>query len=77
MTERESRIDPAYRSTCEWIQNPDVSPLPEFLKSKDPVLVSNSHNVILAKFLSADLEFIVGERQSSLWQIHHHEIHLE
>ncbi|KAI1768968.1 hypothetical protein GGR53DRAFT_461757 [Hypoxylon sp. FL1150] len=38
MTERESRIDPAYGQTCDWILNPSLSPFPKFLKSKDPVL---------------------------------------
>ncbi|KAI1808455.1 hypothetical protein F4811DRAFT_500971 [Daldinia bambusicola] len=38
MTERESRIDPAYGDTCDWILNPSQSPLPKFLKSEDTVL---------------------------------------
>ncbi|KAI1777646.1 hypothetical protein F4818DRAFT_320576 [Hypoxylon cercidicola] len=38
MTERESRIDPAYGQTCDWILTPSLSPLPKFLKSNDPVM---------------------------------------
>ncbi|KAI5864559.1 hypothetical protein GGS23DRAFT_604182 [Durotheca rogersii] len=38
MTERESRIDPAYGQTCEWVLSPSLSNFPQFLKSKDPVL---------------------------------------
>ncbi|KAI1464705.1 uncharacterized protein F4812DRAFT_441671 [Daldinia caldariorum] len=38
MTERESRIDPAYGDTCDWILDPSQSPLPKFLKSEDAVL---------------------------------------
>ncbi|KAI0551739.1 hypothetical protein F4679DRAFT_537810 [Xylaria curta] len=38
MMERESRIDPAYGQTCEWILSPKVSPFKNFLSSKDPVL---------------------------------------
>ncbi|KAI8966809.1 hypothetical protein F5Y11DRAFT_4630 [Daldinia sp. FL1419] len=38
MTERESRIDPAYGDTCDWILNPNQSPLPNFLRSNDTVL---------------------------------------
>ncbi|KAI0858787.1 hypothetical protein F4860DRAFT_484809 [Xylaria cubensis] len=38
MMERESRIDPAYGQTCEWILSPKVSPFKSFLSSKDPVL---------------------------------------
>ncbi|KAI4870840.1 hypothetical protein F4820DRAFT_146456 [Hypoxylon rubiginosum] len=38
MTERESRIDPAYGQTCDWLLSPSQSPFPKFLKSKDPVL---------------------------------------
>ncbi|KAL7626664.1 hypothetical protein AAE478_003438 [Parahypoxylon ruwenzoriense] len=38
MTERESRIDPAYGQTCEWMLSPNLSPFPQFLASKDPVL---------------------------------------
>ncbi|KAI1748963.1 hypothetical protein F4782DRAFT_338103 [Xylaria castorea] len=38
MMERESRIDPAYGQTCEWILSPKVSPFKSFLASKDPVL---------------------------------------
>ncbi|KAI1099995.1 hypothetical protein F4804DRAFT_345065 [Jackrogersella minutella] len=38
MTERESRIDPAYGQTCDWIMSPKNTMLPDFLRSKDPVL---------------------------------------
>ncbi|KAI0975557.1 hypothetical protein F4678DRAFT_483832 [Xylaria arbuscula] len=38
MMERESRIDPAYGQTCEWILSPKVSPFHSFLSSKDPIL---------------------------------------
>ncbi|KAI1328233.1 hypothetical protein F5Y16DRAFT_369777 [Xylariaceae sp. FL0255] len=38
MMERESRIDPAYGETCEWIMSPKVSPFKSFLNSDDPVL---------------------------------------
>ncbi|KAI0149549.1 hypothetical protein GGR57DRAFT_224394 [Xylariaceae sp. FL1272] len=35
MMERESRIDPAYGQTCEWILSPKVSPFKKFLHSND------------------------------------------
>ncbi|KAI1374940.1 hypothetical protein F4677DRAFT_148348 [Hypoxylon crocopeplum] len=38
MTERESRIDPAYGQTCEWILSPSLSTFPKFLKSQDSVM---------------------------------------
>ncbi|KAI1827570.1 hypothetical protein F4861DRAFT_325910 [Xylaria intraflava] len=38
MMERESRVDPAYGQTCEWVLSPKVSPFKEFLHSHDPVL---------------------------------------
>ncbi|KAI0390727.1 hypothetical protein F5Y17DRAFT_461513 [Xylariaceae sp. FL0594] len=38
MMERESRIDPAYGHTCEWIFAEESSPFTQFLASKDPVL---------------------------------------
>ncbi|KAI1212332.1 uncharacterized protein F4807DRAFT_450460 [Annulohypoxylon truncatum] len=38
MNERESRIDPAYGQTCEWILNPNLSAVPRHFRSKDPVL---------------------------------------
>ncbi|KAI2626455.1 hypothetical protein GGR54DRAFT_591031 [Hypoxylon sp. NC1633] len=38
MTERESRIDPAYGQTCDWIMSPSLSSFPNFLKSKDPIM---------------------------------------
>ncbi|KAI1810736.1 hypothetical protein GGS20DRAFT_155822 [Poronia punctata] len=38
MMERESRIDPAYGQTCEWILSPKASPFKAFLASDDPVL---------------------------------------
>ncbi|KAI1075343.1 hypothetical protein F5B20DRAFT_585310 [Whalleya microplaca] len=38
MTERESRIDPAYGQTCEWIFSPKASPFTQFLRNNDPIL---------------------------------------
>ncbi|KAI0476311.1 hypothetical protein GGR56DRAFT_693683 [Xylariaceae sp. FL0804] len=38
MMEREARIDWAYGQTCDWVFDPKASPLPAFLRSKDPTL---------------------------------------